>query len=146
MEPGRRPGCLPRCPAGTGLEPGCEYRFLLRSVAAEPGVPGQKTPLVYTPEPVLFRTLDQPPPTTVYHVAPDGDDGRTPEQAANPDTPWRSLTNAARHAYAGVTVRAATGRYDGPVVVARSGTEAYPVVFEAEDGIRMEPLRAPRPM
>ena len=74
------------------------------------------------------------PAATVYHVAPDGDDGRTPEQAANPDTPWRSLTNAARHAYAGVTVRAATGRYDGPVVVARSGTEAYPVVFEAEDG------------
>ncbi|MEW6273220.1 MAG: right-handed parallel beta-helix repeat-containing protein, partial [Thermodesulfobacteriota bacterium] len=51
-----------------------------------------------------------PLPTTL-HIAPDGDDARTREQAASPDTPWKTIRHAVSQSVTGDVLLVAPGDY-----------------------------------
>ncbi len=74
-----------------------------------------------------------PPPggTTVYHVAPDGDDANPGTEAA----PWATIQHAADHLRPGETVYVHGGLYAEAVEITRSGSaEAGPITFAAYPG------------
>ena len=70
---------------------------------------------------------------TDYYVSLSGNDAN---DGLTLDTAWRTITYAATQAQAGDTVYIKGGDYGHEhVVVANSGTEANPIVFEGYDGI-----------
>ncbi len=70
---------------------------------------------------------------TYYVDAAGGDDNRTPQQAANPATPFKSITRAAKAASAGDTVKVAPGRYCEMIKLTRRGGFDAPITFKAAD-------------
>lgn len=70
----------------------------------------------------------------VYNVdAAQGDDGRSPQDATNRATPWKTIQKAAAIAVAGDTVLVAPGIYREMVVPANRGGRDAPIVFRAAD-------------
>ena len=71
----------------------------------------------------------------VYYVAPTGDDSRSPTQARNASTPWRTITKAANTLVAGDTVQVRAGTYAEKVAPAHSGSAtAGHITFMAYPG------------
>jgi len=67
-----------------------------------------------------------------YHVdSSRGDDGRTPLEAQNAQTPWASLQRAAEAVKAGDTVWVHEGTYPKGVVVSADGSAEKPILFSA---------------
>lgn len=71
-----------------------------------------------------------PAVAATYHLAPDGDDSRTPAQAGDPGTPWRSVSKVAT-----VTLQPGDsillqrgGVWRDSLRIARSGTVSRPIV------------------
>jgi hypothetical protein len=67
-----------------------------------------------------------------FYVSTAGDDAQA---GTSPETAWRHVAHAAKTAKAGDTVKIKGGTYESEhVVVAESGTEKAPIVFEGCDG------------
>jgi len=68
-----------------------------------------------------------------YHIATDGDDARTANQAATPETPWKTLAKIASTTLApGDTILLRKGDvWREPLVLKQSGTGARPIVVSS---------------
>ncbi|MDF3128025.1 hypothetical protein P0Y35_02330 [Kiritimatiellaeota bacterium B1221] len=74
------------------------------------------------------------PNARIYYVnAEKGDDTRTSAQAADRETPWRTIQKAANEVGGGNVVKVAPGIYREMVVFPNRGGPLAPVVFQAED-------------
>lgn len=111
-----------------GLTPGTDYTFRLRTLDAQ-GLPRDPGRLMR-----LTTATDAPAPR-VYHVAPDGDDGAS---GLDPAQPWRTLRHAADRVRPGDTVLLAEGEYREAVRLRVSGDAAAPITFRAADGARVD--------
>lgn len=85
-----------------------------------------KTFLVIT----LALVAASPATSATYHLAPDGDDSRTPAQAGDPGTPWRSLGRIATVVLQpgdSILLRRG-GVWRDSLRISRSGTSDRPIV------------------
>jgi hypothetical protein len=77
----------------------------------------------------------KPVGVTYYVSTTDGDDSRTPTQAQNSATPWKTLakvTSFQSSLAAGVTVALKRGDvFDGSITIGKSGTAGNPIKYDA---------------
>ncbi|OIP83986.1 MAG: hypothetical protein AUK44_03710 [Porphyromonadaceae bacterium CG2_30_38_12] len=71
-----------------------------------------------------------------YYVATTGDDSRSPEQAKNPASPWKTIQKAASSVTGGDTVIIGGGTYYEKVTIASTcnGTAMKPTIFRNKKG------------
>ena len=74
-----------------------------------------------------------PPPAQTYYVdcGVNGDDTRTPIQAKDPASPWKTITKGVFHAQAGSTVLVSSGTCAERVESKRDGTKAARIVLRS---------------
>lgn len=72
--------------------------------------------------------------TTYYVSETTGDDARTPQQATDRTTPWKTIQKAADTLTAGDTCIILAGTYRETVTPANSGTPGNPITFKADTG------------
>lgn len=72
--------------------------------------------------------------TTYYVSETTGDDARTPQQAMDRATPWKTIQKAADTLSAGDTCIILAGTYRETVTPANSGTPGNPITFKADTG------------
>jgi len=116
----------------TGLEPGKQYHFRVRSVDPLKAKDYAGT-LALTPKDatVSFRTASAPAAPTRYFVAPDGDDTA---DGLSRQTAWRTIRYAAGQVKAGDTVSIAGGSYRETVYIRATGDKGRPITFRVLPG------------
>jgi parallel beta-helix repeat protein len=86
----------------------------------------------------VIRTAPPKPTVTtpkIYYVAVVGDDARSPEQAKDPNTPWRTIQHAADMVSGGSTVIISAGTYSSVILPKTcSGSTANPTIFRNKLG------------
>ncbi len=115
----------------TGLKPGQEYYFAIRTV--DPSTKGA-TPLpTLRPNaaPLTFTTAAEAAAQKTYYVAPNGDDAN---DGLARNRAVKSISRAAAMATAGDTVLIAGGTYNEFVRVRATGAEGKPITFKAMPG------------
>ena len=80
---------------------------------------------------LLLAALQMPAVAATYYAATNGDDNRSPEQAMDPATPWRTLNASAAKLVAGDTLYVRGGTYVEALAIWVSGTEAAPITIAA---------------
>ncbi len=65
-----------------------------------------------------------------YVSSTTGDDSRSPEQAHNKDTPWRTIQKGSDMASAGDTVNVAAGTYYERIDISTSGSSGAPITIQ----------------
>ena len=80
---------------------------------------------------ILGSTI--PPPAQTYYVdcGVNGDDTRTPIQAKDPASPWKTITKGVSHAQAGSTILVSSGTCAESVESKRDGTKAARIVLKS---------------
>ena len=80
---------------------------------------------------ILGSTI--PPPAQTYYVdcGVNGDDTRTPIQAKDPASPWKTITKGVFHAQAGSTILVSPGTCAESVESKRDGTKAARIVLRS---------------
>jgi hypothetical protein len=78
-----------------------------------------------------FETLAKGAPARTFHVAVNGDDGRS---GLSPQEAWRTIAYAASQIRAGDTVLIHAGTYEEYVLVRATGEAKAPITFQAAPG------------
>ena len=121
----------------TGLEPGKEYYFRIKSLATPVDIlpKTEQQSLSLPDETIAFETLPHPRPPTTYFVAMDGDDKRSGHDRASA---LRTIRRAAEIANVGDTVLIAGGKYQERIRLRKTGEANLPISFRALPGERVE--------
>jgi len=119
----------------TGLLPDRTYYFRWRanatprlSITQSPPDRDQKNDTTYAG---TFSTLAVEPEPAIYHVAPDGDDGKDGLSRA---AAWRTVAHAAANVRAGDRVWIHDGEYVEEIIVRATGAPERPIVFRNAPG------------
>lgn len=76
---------------------------------------------------------------TYYVNASTGDDTKTPQEAKNPASPWKTIKTATLTAIAGDSILVQPGTYNESIESKRDGLTSAPITFKASGAVIIQP-------